>query len=65
MEAPTMKTKILMLKVPVRVRYTTDKAKRDVLTDLKRELYLEFSSDSADGSATAKTLRPEWIKAKP
>ena len=57
------KTETLLLQVPVRVKYDTAKAKKDVLADLKRELFSELSSAGTDGWATAKTMRPKWVKA--
>lgn len=56
-------TETMMLLVPVRVTYSTAKAKREILADLKRELFSEWSSFGKNGHATAKTLRPKWAKA--
>lgn len=55
-------TETVMLLVPVRVTYSTTKAKRAILAELKRELFSEWSSCGEHGHATAKTLRPKWAK---
>lgn len=51
------KTTKIFLRVPVKIVYDNEKARRNVLAEVKRSLYVEYSTAGIDGWAVAETGR--------